>query len=102
MSAVRVARAATSRDKIIKFAGCYHGHADPFLVQAGSGATTLGVPTSPGVPGGTADTLVARYNDSSRSEDLSEIIRGGSPRCSSNQSPATWGSSHRWRGFCTA
>jgi len=54
MSAVRVARAATKRDKIIKFAGCYHGHADSFLVAAGSGATTLGVPTSPGVPAATA------------------------------------------------
>ena len=64
MSAVRVARAATSRDKIIKFEGCYHGHADAFLVQAGSGATTLGVPTSPGVPAAAAeDTLLARYND---------------------------------------
>src|SRR3954469_23268312 len=64
MSVIRVARAATGRDKIIKFAGCYHGHADPFLVQAGSGATTLGVPTSPGVPAAAApDTLVARYND---------------------------------------
>ena len=50
MSAVRVARAATGRDKIVKFAGCYHGHADAFLVKAGSGALTLGVPTSPGVP----------------------------------------------------
>src|SRR5213078_4811479 len=49
MSALRVARAATRRDKIIKFEGCYHGHADGFLVQAGSGALTLGVPTSPGV-----------------------------------------------------
>ena len=49
MSAVRVARAATGRDKIIKFEGCYHGHADAFLVQAGSGALTLGTPTSPGV-----------------------------------------------------
>ena len=64
MSAVRVARAATKRDKIIKFEGCYHGHADPFLVQAGSGALTLGVPTSPGVPAAAAaDTLLARYND---------------------------------------
>jgi glutamate-1-semialdehyde 2,1-aminomutase len=64
MSAVRVARAATKRDRIIKFAGCYHGHADPFLVQAGSGAMTLGVPTSPGVPAAAAaDTLIARYND---------------------------------------
>ena len=64
MSAVRVARAATGRDKIVKFEGCYHGHADPFLVQAGSGALTLGVPTSPGVTQGTAgDTLLASYND---------------------------------------
>jgi glutamate-1-semialdehyde 2,1-aminomutase len=64
MSAVRVARAATGRDRIIKFEGCYHGHADPFLVKAGSGALTLGVPTSPGVPAAAgADTLVARFND---------------------------------------
>ena len=64
MSAVRVARAATGRDRIIKFAGCYHGHADSFLVQAGSAALTLGVPTSPGVTRGAAgDTLVASYND---------------------------------------
>ncbi len=64
MSAVRVARAATKRDRIVKFEGCYHGHADPFLVQAGSGAMTLGVPTSPGVPAAAAaDTLLARYND---------------------------------------
>jgi glutamate-1-semialdehyde 2,1-aminomutase len=64
MSAVRVARAATGREKIIKFEGCYHGHADAFLVQAGSGALTLGVPTSPGVTRGAAgDTLLASYND---------------------------------------
>jgi len=64
MSALRLARAATGRDKLIKFAGCYHGHADSFLVQAGSGATTLGVPTSPGVSTATAsETLIADYND---------------------------------------
>jgi glutamate-1-semialdehyde 2,1-aminomutase len=77
MSAVRVARAATKRDKIIKFEGCYHGHADPFLVQAGSGAMTLGVPTSPGVPAAAArDTLVARYNDLESVERLATEHRG--------------------------
>jgi len=64
MSAIRVARAATGRERLIKFEGCYHGHADPFLVKAGSGALTMGVPTSPGVTrAAVADTLVASYND---------------------------------------
>ena len=64
MSAIRLARGFTGRDGIIKFAGCYHGHVDCLLVQAGSSATTLGVPNSPGIPAGcTADTLVLRYND---------------------------------------
>jgi glutamate-1-semialdehyde 2,1-aminomutase len=73
MSAVRVARAFTRRDKIIKFAGCYHGHGDAFLVKAGSGATTLGVPTSPGVTRSSAsDTLLGRYNDLASVEALCE------------------------------
>ena len=77
MSALRLARAATGRDRLIKFAGCYHGHGDPFLVQAGSGATTLGIPTSPGVPASVAaDTLVARYNDLSSVERLFGRHRG--------------------------
>ena len=64
MSAVRLARGYTGKDKIIKFAGCYHGHSDSFLIQAGSGAVTFGSPNSPGVTQGTAkDTLLARYND---------------------------------------
>jgi glutamate-1-semialdehyde 2,1-aminomutase len=77
MSAIRVARAATSRDKIIKFEGCYHGHADPFLVQAGSGALTLGVPTSPGVTKAAAsDTLLASYNDPGTVERVFHANRG--------------------------
>ncbi|CAM4157720.1 glutamate-1-semialdehyde 2,1-aminomutase [Zobellia nedashkovskayae] len=64
MSAVRLARGYTGKDKIIKFAGCYHGHSDSFLIQAGSGAVTFGSPNSPGVTEGTAkDTLLATYND---------------------------------------
>jgi len=64
MSAIRLARGYTKRDKIIKFAGCYHGHSDSFLIQAGSGAVTFGSPNSPGVTAGTAkDTLLATYND---------------------------------------
>lgn len=64
MSAVRLARGYTKKDKIIKFEGCYHGHADSFLIQAGSGAVTMGSPNSPGITQGTArDTLIAEYNN---------------------------------------
>lgn len=64
MSAVRLARAVTGRDLVLKFSGCYHGHADSFLVAAGSGVATLGIPGSPGVPGSLAGlTVTARYND---------------------------------------
>ncbi len=71
MSALRLARAFTKRDKIVKFEGCYHGHADLLLVQAGSGVATLGLPDSPGVPAATVqDTFVARFNDLQSVEDL--------------------------------
>ncbi|MCR9182916.1 MAG: glutamate-1-semialdehyde 2,1-aminomutase [Flavobacteriaceae bacterium] len=71
MSAVRLARGYTGKDKIIKFAGCYHGHSDSFLIQAGSGAVTFGSPNSPGVTQGTAkDTLLATFNDLESVEKL--------------------------------
>lgn len=71
MSAIRLARGFTGRDKIIKFDGCYHGHSDSFLIKAGSGAATFGNPNSPGVTKGTAqDTLIANYNDIENVEDI--------------------------------
>ena len=71
MSAVRLARGFTGKDKIIKFAGCYHGHSDSFLIQAGSGAVTFGTPNSPGVTKGTAkDTLLAQFNNLLSVEEL--------------------------------
>jgi len=72
MSAIRLARRYTGRDKVIKFAGCYHGHGDSFLIAAGSGAMTFGVPNSPGVTEGVAkDTLIARFNDL---ENVKELV----------------------------
>lgn len=77
MSAVRLARGFTGRDKIIKFAGCYHGHSDSFLIQAGSGAVTFGSPNSPGVTQGTAkDTLLAAYNNLDQVETLFKANEG--------------------------
>jgi len=74
MSAVRLARGFTGKDKIIKFAGCYHGHSDSFLIQAGSGAVTFGSPNSPGVTQGTAkDTLLANFNDLENVKELVEV-----------------------------
>jgi glutamate-1-semialdehyde 2,1-aminomutase len=70
MSALRVARGFTGRDRVVKFAGCYHGHVDSLLVKAGSGALTHGTPSSPGVPAGcTADTLALEFNDPQRLEE---------------------------------
>ena len=71
MSALRLARAYTGRSKIVKFSGCYHGHADMLLVQAGSGVATMGLPDSPGVPSeATRNTLIASYNDSAAVEEI--------------------------------
>jgi glutamate-1-semialdehyde 2,1-aminomutase len=77
MSAIRLARGYTGRDKLVKFEGCYHGHADSLLVKAGSGALTLGVPSSPGVPADLAKhTLTLPYNDLTHCARLSRIGRG--------------------------
>ena len=77
MSAVRLARGYTNREKIIKFKGCYHGHSDSFLIQAGSGAVTFGSPNSPGVTQGTAkDTLLATYNDLANVASILEANKG--------------------------
>ncbi len=77
MSAIRLARGFTDREKIIKFAGCYHGHSDSFLIQAGSGAVTFGSPNSPGVTKGTAkDTLLAAYNNLDEIEALFKVNPG--------------------------
>lgn len=77
MSAIRLARGYTDREKIIKFKGCYHGHSDSFLIQAGSGAVTFGSPNSPGVTQGTAkDTLLATYNDLENVASILEANKG--------------------------
>ena len=78
MSAIRLARGFTRRDRVLKFAGCYHGHVDALLAEAGSGLATLGIPTSLGVPGSvTAHTIVAPYNDARGSGGRGRAVRRG-------------------------
>ena len=90
MSAIRLARGHTGRDKIIKFEGCYHGHSDSLLIKAGSGALTLGVPSSPGVPAGLAEhTITLPYNDIDAFARSSQSSATRSPASSSSRSPAT-------------
>ena len=92
MSAVRVARGVTGRSKIIKMTGHYHGHVDALLVQAGSAATTLGTPNSPGVTEGAAhDTILCPFNDAQAVADALTRFPARSPRSCSSRSPATWG-----------
>ena len=105
MSAVRVARAATGRDRILKFEGCYHGHADAFLVKAGSGALTLGDADQPRrhARAASADTLVAGYND--LDVGAAAVRRQSRPdrrASSSSRLPATWASCRRLTAFCAA
>ena len=102
MGMLRLVRAYTGREKIIKFEGCYHGHADGFLVQAGSGVATRGLPDSPGVPpGSTKDTLVAKYNDL---ESVKALLK--EHECAGGRSSSPWsatrGSSLRRRSSSRA
>jgi glutamate-1-semialdehyde 2,1-aminomutase len=81
MSAVRVARGFTGRDLILKFEGCYHGHGDSFLVKAGSGVATLGLPNSPGVPAALSElTLTAPFNDEEALEEVFRVHAGSHRR----------------------
>ena len=102
MSAIRVARAYTGRSKVVKFVGCYHGHSDGLLVKAGSGAATLSVPDSAGVPASYAgETLLADYNDPGQRSGAIPSARRGH-RCGHRRARwrATWASSRRRRGSC--
>ena len=103
MSAIRVARGYTGRDKIVKFIGCYHGHGDSLLVKAGSGAATFGQPDSPGVTAGTAkDTLTVAYNDADASGNSWTAAATTLPPSSSNPLPAIWAWSCRQTATCSS
>ena len=102
MSALRLARGFTKRDRIIKFAGGYHGHADALLASAGSGLATLGIPSTPGVPRRSPPTRSSsRTTTSTPRGRRSCATARGSPRSSSSRSPGTWASSRR-RGYLEA
>jgi len=91
MAAVRLARAATGRELIVKFDGCYHGHADGFLVKAGSGVATLGLPDSPGVPAALASlTLTAPFNDA---RAVADLFREHAGQIAASSSSHMWGMS---------
>ena len=103
MSAMRLARGFTGRDKIIKFEGCYHGHGDSFLSKAGSGVATLGLPDSPGVTRSTAqDTLNAIYNDIASVEQLVEENAARSPPSLSSRWRGIWAACRPNRSFLKA
>jgi len=100
MSAVRLARAATGRDFIIKFEGCYHGHSDSFLSEAGSGLATLGIAACPGVPLALAAlTLNAPYNDIAAVQKLFDRHRDKIAAVIVEPIAANMGSFRRWQGF---
>ena len=99
MSAIRLARAHTGREKVLKFAGCYHGHVDALLAEAGSGLATLGIPASPGVPAAvTAGTIVVPTTTTTRSTARSLSTAPTWPARSSRACPATWASCRRRAG----
>ncbi len=101
MSAIRLARGFTGRERIVKFEGCYHGHSDGLLVKAGSGALTLGVPDSAGVPAAiAAATTTLPYNDVAALEACFAKAGAKSPASSSSRSPATWAACRRPRASC--